>query len=136
MPQVRVAVPNQALGFRFKIQAIEAADMPLKIFAHQQAVESPHSATVKEEFVFVCSAFDLTLYPADEPDTTQSPAYYRKDLIDVVVASQAMADEFWDAVKQEVCNLVKALNAMDVLVVAEDYVCGEQDSEEDSDESE
>ncbi len=130
MPQARQAVPNQGYGFRLKIQAVEASGLPLEIFGHQRLGVDPHAEVLKDEFIFVCSAFDLTNYPIDEPDSSQSPAYFRKDTVDVVLPAQITADEMWEAIRTEVCTLIAALNAMDVLVVEEDYVCGEQDSEE------
>lgn len=134
MPQARVPAGATGQGFRLKVEAVDSSLMPLEIFVHQRANVDAAGTRVKEEFVFVASAYNLTLYPIDEPDPDQSPSYYRKAVIDTVVASQAMADEFWDALKQEVCTLREALNAMDVLVIAETYICGEKESEELSEE--
>ncbi len=129
--QARQAVPNQGLGFRLKITAVTASGLPTAIFGYQRVAVAPHDPELyKDEFLFVCSPYDLTLYPEGAPDDTQSPAFFRKDEIDVVVASQTVANELWNAVKQEVCVLIDALNAMDVLVTAEDFVCGEEDSED------
>lgn len=136
MPQARVPSGAAGQGFRLKVEAIESSLMPLEIFVHQRANVDAAGTRVKEEFVFVASAYNLTLYPINEPDPAQSPAYYRKSVVDIVTASQEMADEFWDALKKEVCVLKEALDAMDVLVVAETFLCGEEESEELSEESE
>lgn len=108
--------------------------MPTEIFVHQRLPADPRGDTYADEFVFIASAFDIASYPIDEPDPSQSPMYFRKDYCDVVVASQSMADEFWDAIKQEVCFLKNTYDSMDVLTVAETFVCGEDSEEGDSEE--
>lgn len=128
-PQARQAVPSQGLGFRMKIEATEAEGLPLEIFGHQRVAVDPDDENVKDEFIFVCSPYDLTLYPANTPDSEQSPPYFRKAVVDVVLPAQTTADEMWDAIKTEVCILIEALNAMDVLVEAEEFVCGEESEE-------
>lgn len=117
-------VPNRGEGFRLRITATNAVNMPAEIFLHQRTVLDPHTNELAEEFLCICSCFDLTIYPANAPDPQQFPQFYRTDTIDIVVASQAMAEEAWTAIYEEVCTLVESLNKLDRLSLEESVRCG------------
>lgn len=119
-------VTGRKQGFRLVIEAQDAVSMPAAVFAHQRRQLDPYSGTAEDEFCFVCSPFDLTKYPADEPNPEQFPQFFRKSSIDIILASQAMAEEAWAVIQREVCGLVDALNRLDVLGVAETTRCGDE----------
>lgn len=118
-------IPNHGDAFRIVIEAYDASLMPEEIFGHQKRVIDPWTGEEGEDFCFVCSPEDLVVYPANEPDPVQSPPFYRKSKIDVIVASRDQALELWDAVQTRVCELVEALNRKDIVQVAEETRCGD-----------
>ena len=111
--------------FRLQILALDAVLMPVKIFAHRRLPVDPREQFVAEEFCFVCSPEDFALYPEDEPNPIQVPAFYRKDTIDIQVPSRDLALETWRLVKSDVCELVAAFGRKDELVLEETFRCGD-----------
>jgi len=111
-------------SFRIVIDAYDAEMMPEEIFGHQQTLLNPSTGVYGEDFCFVCAPDDLVKYPVDEPNPTQSPAFYRKSRIDVLVASRSIAISLWEAVQERVCGLVDALDRKDILVLTETSRCG------------
>jgi hypothetical protein len=65
----------------------------------------------------------LTIYPANEPEATQFPQFFRKDAIDLLVGTQELADETWQTIQREVNELVRAMNKLDVLGDPETVLC-------------
>ena len=99
-PQERLFVPNRGEGFRLRIVASDAVDMPAAIFLHQKTLVDPYQSggTVQDEFVCICSPFDLTIYPENEPATGQFPAFFRKSVVDIILPSMDTAADAWNAI--------------------------------------
>lgn len=95
--------------FRVQIVASDADNMPNEIFGHQRTLVDPHTNTYQDEFCFVCSPFDLSTYPANEPDSEQSPQFFRKDTIDILVPGIEMAEQVIEEVTAQVQQLVRLL---------------------------
>lgn len=135
--EVLKLVPNALRGdvFRLRIKAIDPVMMPKHIFGHQQHNSDAFTGAILAEFCFVASPFDASIYPADTPDPTQNPPYYRKDTIDVLVPSTEIADEVWNNIKTEVTNLVASYNRLDVLKEVESVRIGGDDDSLSSSES-
>lgn len=123
--QSRVFVPNRGEAFRLVVIAEDAVGMPAEVFAFQKTLVDPYESTTGDEFIFICSPFDLSIYPANEPDLTQWPSFFRKSAIDILLPTQAAAEDAWLAIKEEVAGLVTALNKLDVLRDAETYRVGD-----------
>lgn len=123
-PQQRCFRPNRGEGFRLRIEARDAVEMPAAIFLHQQTLVDPKTGEQADEFMCVCSCFDLTIYPASTPDLTQFPQFFRKDYLDIVLPSQAISERAWRAIYDEVCVLVRSLDKLDVLSLGESIRCG------------
>lgn len=101
--------------FRVRIVASDGEGMPNEIFGHQRTLVNPDTLEYQDEFVFVCSAYDLSIYPAEEPSESQSPAFFRKDTIDILVPGVEMAAEVIAEVQAQVCHLVVLLEKLDEL---------------------
>lgn len=135
----RTFVKNRGDAFRLRITAKDNVLMPKHIFAHQQRLVDPYDATKGDEFCFIASPFDATIYPANAPDPQQFPQFFRKDVVDILLPSTEAAEEAWNAIHSHVCNLVAAYNRLDALVEIETVRCGgdieteESASESDSD---
>lgn len=131
--QQRVFVINRGDAFRLRIFAHDNILMPKEIFAHERRLIDPHTGKTVDDFSFICSPFDCTIYPANEPDPTQSPQFFRKSVVDFLVPSQAMAMEAWTDIHAQVCRLVTAFDNLDILKEMETIRCGPDLEEEASD---
>jgi hypothetical protein len=121
--QERIFVPNRGEAFRLRVEALYPEGLPAEIFAHQKRLIDPATGETGDEFCFVCSPFDLTIYPANEPEPTQFPQFFRKSVVDILLGTQALADDLWRNLQQEVNELISALNKLDVLGEAETVLC-------------
>lgn len=119
------AIDNRGDGFRVQIVASDGLMMPEEVFLFKQNLLNPKTGMTGEEFCAVASPEDIVCFPVDAPKTGQSPPFFRKDTIDVIVGSRKTVLDLWDAVKKQVCELVLALNRKDRLVVVETTRCGD-----------
>jgi len=101
--------------FRVKIVASNATDMPVEIFGHQRTPIDPATSTYQDEFVFVCTAYDLSTYPANTPDMSQDPPFFRKDTMDILVPNIVAGNKVIEEVKAQVHILVADLFKLDAL---------------------
>jgi hypothetical protein len=111
----KVFVANRGDAFRLTVTASDGLDMSTAIFLHQQTPADPHTGETGEDFIAIASAYDLTIYPIEEPDAAIYPPFYRKAAIDIILPSLAVALEVWNAIEQEVEELATALDKLDVL---------------------
>lgn len=109
--------------FRVKIVASDGHNMPNEIFGHKRTLVDSVTNTQQDEFCFVCSPYDLTIYPANEPDPEQSPQFFRKDTIDILVPGVEMAEEVILEVQAQVNALISLLKALDRLNAADVIYC-------------
>lgn len=132
--QQKVFVKGRGDAFRLRIRAHDAVLMPTKIFAHERRLIDPHTGNTADDFAFICSPFDCAIYPASEPDPTQSPQFFRKAVVDFLVPSEEMAMEAWEDIHEQVCRLVTAFNNLDILIEVETVRCGDDLDEEEEEE--
>ena len=123
--QLRVQEPSRELfygksAFRVVIDVIDSVDVPPEIFGHQSTLIDPTAGTTQDEFLFVCSAFDLSIYPANAAADEQDPPFFRKAGIDVLLPNLATATEFIESVKEQLANLLWQMNALDQLEVVDE----------------
>jgi hypothetical protein len=124
--QERVFVKNRGDVFRLRITAHDAVYMPNAIFLHQKRLPDPYTEDYGDEFVAIASPFDPTIYPANVPNPSQSPAYFRKDVADFLIDNQEDAMQAWEDIKEQVNRLVEAYNRLDVLIVVETVRLGDE----------
>ena len=117
---------NRGDVFRLRITAVDEMLMPRHIFAHQRTLVDPFGGTATDEFCFITSPFDATIYPIDNPDLNQFPQFFRKDVVDFLVPSTEIAEDCWTAIHTQVCNLVDSYNRLDTLLEVETVRCGEE----------
>jgi hypothetical protein len=122
--QSQVYLPNRKEAFRLRIQAHHGQLLPNEIFLHRKSATNPATGEQFDEFLTVCSPFDLTAYPADAPTEGQDPPFFRKSVCDKILDGQIQANECWLDVYEEVCLLVEACNKLDYLVERETVRCG------------
>lgn len=124
--------------FRIVATVVSAEEMPREIFGHQRSLVDPYNGKFADEFAFICSAWDLSIYPANEPLATQVPAFFRKRVIDVLVPSVTLAEEFIATVQSQVATLVTTMNQLDQLATTQSFwypAPPEEPSSESSEES-
>lgn len=92
---------------RLRVRVLAAEGVTRYLFGHQQRTIAA-IGTQLEEFAFVVAPRDLAVYPIDTPNLTQSPAYYRRSYLDVVLPNPDVADQAWAAIKTEVDVLLAA----------------------------
>ena len=102
--------------YRVKVVASNENHMPKEIFGYQRTLLDPEQGTTCDEFSFICSPYDLTIYPKNSPDPAQFPQYFRKDTFDIYVPGIGEAAEVLADVEAQVCHLVSLLNKLDKLV--------------------
>jgi hypothetical protein len=125
-------VPNVVDGFRFTVTATSANLMPTKIFRYRvipvQLRANPAGPPVEIDhrgsYDGVCSPADLEDFPEDWPAADARPPWFRKDLVDVIVRSRAIADEAYEILLEEVRILVATLDLMDDQEAAAQVVIG------------
>jgi hypothetical protein len=105
--------------FRMTIVASDAVNMPSKIFGHRRTLIALD--TYQDEFCFVCSAYELSIYPEDDPVSGGDPPFFRKDTIDVYLPGIVIAESFKEEVKAQVCLLSQLLVKLDDLSAVEEY---------------
>jgi hypothetical protein len=124
----KVTLDGQDL-FKLRITASSASLMPVAIFSYQRRpVEPKDPEKVVEEFMFVATPYDATVYPVDDPDPTQWPSFFRRDFIELYVPSSEIAESIWNQVDLEVKALVAAYKRLDYLeTVEETFIDGSGD---------
>lgn len=136
LQQERVTLPNKGNGFRVVIEASDGVGMPDEIFGFERTLIDPYNNQYSENFAFICGPWDLVTWPVDEPREEDQPAYFRKSVLDLVLPAETYAEQFWEELKLELCNLIAALNAMDNLEEQDTFACGvtpNDDSDDPSD---
>lgn len=101
--------------FRLQVTASNAEEMPNEIFLHQRTVYDYSTDNTCDEFVCIASAFDLSIYPANAPDEEQTPQFFRKSTVDILLPSVTVVDSVADEIRAQVSTLVDVLNTLDVI---------------------
>jgi hypothetical protein len=105
--------------FRLVCLASNAVNMPTEIFGHQKTLVDPATGAQQDEFSFICSPYELSIYPAGEPNPTQSPAYFRKAEIDILLPTVRMFEDTKAEINSQVQRLLTLLSSLDNLVLDE-----------------
>jgi len=113
-------------GYRMRVVAIEALNMPKEIFVYRQLPPVPLSGAVNSQFENVASPVDLVEYQAGEPAVDQT--LFRLDNIDVLDRHIDLLSEGWEHILEDVTGLVSTLDAMDELELDEEVVVGTEPS--------
>lgn len=111
-------------GFRWRIEVLEARDMPTAIFLHCKVAtafyapetggaEPPEAIAWAGEFNGVASAADLEEYPEGEPRDDQFPPFYRLPYLDQAFRSKHLGMSAYGDVRNQVRVLVETLDIMD-----------------------
>ena len=105
---------------RLNVVASDAEDMPAAIFLHQKTLVDQTDSDQQDEFVAICSPYDLSDYPVDEPDSEQFPAFFRKTEIDILLPGVGLFVETKDEIEAQVRHLVHLLDQLETLADVEE----------------
>ena len=112
-------------GIRIRIDVNEVCEvLDDRLFAYRMLPINPQTGSMAGHFSHVCSPTDLHEFPADAPIAGQEPAWFRLSYVDVLVRSQAEADNFLDAVKEDIQRLKTTLDTIDTLEATVDELYG------------
>lgn len=103
-------------GVRVRIEAVNAEEMPNKIFAYLLLPMLPGAGARTGAFSHVCSPTDLAEYPEDDPIPGHRPEWFRLNYIDVHLRSRSEAKKLIQDVTDDVNALKATLDLMDTLL--------------------
>jgi len=101
--------------FRLVCTASNGVNVPNEVFGHEKTLVDPVTGMQQDEFSFICSPYELSIFPANEPDPTQSPQFFRKASLDILLPSVQIFADTKDAIESQVSRLLDLLNLLDEL---------------------
>lgn len=109
--------------FRLQVTASEASgdDLDNYIFLYQRSMVDPLTEVQCDEFMSICSAFDIVSYPRNTPNEEQSPQFFRKNTMDILLPSVLVVDQTISSIKSQVDVLMAALDAIENISDTEVY---------------
>jgi hypothetical protein len=105
---------------RLRVTVLTAVGMPAEIFGFGDREFDDESADDARDFRFITSPLDENIYPVDAPDPDQSPPFYRRSSLDILVPNPAAASRVWERIKVEADNLIASYNRRDTIVAADE----------------
>lgn len=109
--------------FRIVATIVDAINIPFEVFLHKKTLVDPVSGRQADDFVAVCGPFDLSTYPAYEPDVTIDPPFYRLPSVDFLVPGVGVGDTAIQAIEDQLCLLCELLKKLDRLSVVSNHWC-------------
>jgi hypothetical protein len=107
---------NGTDGVRVRIEAVNAEEMPAKIFAYLLMPMRPGAGAREGAFSHVCSPTDLVEFPEDDPIPGHRPEWFRLNYVDVHLRSRSEAKQLIQDVIDDVNSLKATLDTMDTLI--------------------
>lgn len=120
-------VEGRTQGFRIQIEVTEVLGLPAEIFVYQVKPAALSGAPV-EVFTNIASPSDLEEYSVGPPPLDPARPFYRLDKVDLVFRNQSLLEDAWQAIQDDVDELIRTLNDMDNLVPVEEVTFGTEPS--------
>ena len=120
-------VNYQYLGaFRLRVDVSDPTDSGADpfVFLYNAAPVNPYNGEQRADFLAVASPVDLSEYPAGEPNDATTYPFFRLNYVELDFRSTEQAERAWELIVLEVDNLLKALDRMEQLEVAEETWVG------------
>jgi hypothetical protein len=118
---------NAVHGTRIKITVTGASGLSPKIFVYREIPLNPNDETKVAQFDHVASPSDLEDFPEDAPVSGSDPPWFRLNVVDVIVRSRTIAEEFWVALFQDVTELKNTLERLDTFDDQTTFIVGDGD---------
>lgn len=104
-------VEGRTTAYRLKVQAVDPVNMPTEVFLYRRELFSALTTDIRDVFLAVCKPGDLEQFPAGAPLDGQEPPFFRLSYVDLVDPHIDLMEELWDAIQNDVVELVSALEA-------------------------
>lgn len=113
-------------GFRMRVEAYEAPDDLTKyVFVIRRHPADPYTGEVFDEFYTVASFPHLANYPEGAPDPDKGWPFFRRDWIEIDVASTEQYNEVWEDIKANVCHMERAYRRAAELELVDTFWVGD-----------
>lgn len=99
--------PEAVHAYAMDLTVLSADSMPTEVFVKQRVSTNP----VSDQFAAIASVAQLEDLSANEPNGESS--YFRSASVSFVVINPARLNEIFDAVAEELQQLISNLNALD-----------------------
>lgn len=118
---------------RLAVTASNGTDMPDEIFLHQKSLVDVNTDLECDEFVAICSPYDLSIYPANEPDEDQIPPFFRKATLDILLPGVGTLVDVQADIEKQVCRLISLLDDLDTVSEVTEVWCPNEPSSDELD---
>lgn len=107
-------------GYRWAVSVTTSSGVAREIFRFLRRPLDPSKPTDTQVDVFsgVCRPEEMASLPVGAPHEGDDPAWLRSSSVDLVFASEELADLAWSRLQVDVRSLLLALNKMDTLTPA------------------
>lgn len=110
------AVVEYGEGFRVKIVSSSAQNMSEKIFRYMREPRNPNDAAPPDKFNGVCDPADIEDLPEEGPFGYMDPKWFRRDYVDLVLATRQEAVDFRMDVVAEIKELTRAYDMLETFI--------------------
>lgn len=124
--KLRFEEPNEEVFrglpvFRIRVTVIDYRGFEDdKIFVWRKTPYDPWAGTKHDEFEGLCSVFDLTAYPINEPTAEQNPPRFRRNVAVITAPSVDIAKAGRSMLKDMVDQLCETADNIEVMTVTEE----------------
>lgn len=107
-------------------------DIVREIFVYERQPPNPVTGVIEDVFQSVASKTDIATFPIGAPNPDLTDKFFRLDTIELDLCSEKEFEEFLEKIKLDMCGLIDALDAADVMSEEDAVQCGEQLPESES----
>jgi len=115
---------DQSQAWRMTIEVTAYNNVEPNIFLYQRRNPEPPSTEDEDYFMGVCSPVDLDEYPVDNPRDTDPNKFFRMSDVDLITRNRELLELTWDALIEDVTELIQTLVDMCELGEGEALVIG------------
>ena len=118
---------NGVNAYRVRMEVTDSVVVSPYVFVHRRTQVNPYTLTYQDVFNYVAGPPQIVDYPEVSPDLEKSP-YFRKSVVDVILPTVQIADQFIATVKQELACLIETYDLLDALeLLSEEWIGTEPD---------
>lgn len=119
--------------FRLRGSAIDSVNMPLEVFIHRRSTVDPITSEQTNEFMAIASPYDLSYYPANEPDDELDAPFFRLSSFDILLPGVDVTYSTIAEIKRQLaflCGLMRKLDEMQTIEIV--WIPGEPPEDEET----
>jgi len=115
-------VEGRTQGYRMRVKVSQVSGVDDALFAYQVMPPAGGGTEYGAEFSHVCSPADIEEYPRDAPVSGKD--FYRLTEIDIIFRNLKLLEDAWEKIQNDFTELVRTLENMDTLTLAEEVTFG------------